>query len=68
MENPSPVNLLTPEESRAGGWQAEARDGDGHLMSQHPPFENDMQLGSYVREETALGYTVTIWPMRGLPS
>lgn len=63
MDNPNPVNLITPEESRAGGWQAEARDSDGHLISQHAPFRSDGDLIRYVREENAQGYTVTIWPV-----
>lgn len=34
MQNPSPINLMTPAESRALGWQAESRDADGHLCTQ----------------------------------
>ena len=63
MEHPHPVNLLTPEQSRAGGWQAEARDGDGHLRSQHAPFENDGEIAEYVKAEMDRGCTVTIWPV-----
>ncbi len=59
MKNPYPVNLLTPDESRSGGWQAEARDKDGHLISQHAPFESGIDLSEYVREENKLGHTVT---------
>jgi hypothetical protein len=57
-----PIHLMTPAESRALGWQAEARDADGHLMSQHAPFETDGDIARFVREETQRGYTVTIWP------
>ncbi|MEJ8474485.1 hypothetical protein [Roseibium algae] len=63
MRDPSPVNLMTPEESRAGGWQAEARDSDGHLCSQHAPFDDDEEQAQYVREATERGHTVTIWPI-----
>lgn len=62
MENPRTVNLMTPAESRALGWQAESRDADGHLVSQHAPFDDDEEMGNYVRDETARGNTVTIWP------
>jgi len=62
MENPKRVNLMSPEESRALGWQAESRDADGHLVSQHAPFEDGSEMASYVRDETARGNTVTIWP------
>jgi len=31
MKNPSPINLKSSSEVRAEGWQAEARDADGHL-------------------------------------
>ncbi len=63
MKNTRPVNLMTPEQSRAGGWQAESRDGDGHLITQHSPFEDAETIAQYVREETGRGLTVTIWPM-----
>jgi len=62
MKNPHPVNLMTPEESCARGWAAEARDADGHLITQHGPFETDAEMAQYAREETARGLTVTIWP------
>ncbi|PTW53553.1 hypothetical protein C8N35_1168 [Breoghania corrubedonensis] len=62
MKNPNPVNLLTPEESRAGGWQAESRDEDGHLCTQQAPFFDDEEMVEYVNSEIARGKTVTIWP------
>lgn len=62
MKNPMPINLMTHEESRALGWQAESRDADGHLMSQHAPFEADSEIAEYVRVEIERGMTVTIWP------
>lgn len=62
MKNPSPVNLMTPEESRALGWQAESRDEDGHLCTQHAPFDSDRDMINYIAEQTAEGKTVTIWP------
>ena len=62
MRDPRPVNLMTPAESRALGWQAESRDPDGHLVSQHAPFSSDALLAEYVREQTMDGNTVTIWP------
>lgn len=63
MRNPWPINLMTPEESRALGWQAEARDTDGHLISQHAPFGDSDSIEGYVRDETGRGHTVTIWPV-----
>lgn len=63
MRDPKPANLTTPEESRARGWAAEARDNDGHLISQHAPFDNDAHLIHYVREAMDDGWTVTIWPV-----
>ena len=65
MKNPSPVNLMTPAESRALGWQAESRDEVGHLITQHAPFHSDEDLIEYVNEQTAEGRTVTIWPKAG---
>lgn len=62
MKDPNPINMLTPEESRARGWAAESRDADGHLISQHAPFEAVSDLEWYVRECTTRGQTVTIWP------
>lgn len=68
MRNPHPVNLMTPEESRAGGWQAESRDPDGHLISQHAPFDGDDDIIWFVRTETERGNTVTIWPATSQPT
>jgi len=62
MTDPKPINLMTPEESRAGGWMAEERDDDGHLLSQCAPFENDEDITWYVRTAMKRGGTVTIWP------
>ncbi|NRB19945.1 MAG: hypothetical protein HRU33_20960 [Rhodobacteraceae bacterium] len=62
MQNPFPVNLMTPAESRSLGWAAESRDADHHLVTQHASFENDAELTSYIREETQRGMTVTVWP------
>lgn len=65
MRNPMPINLMTSDEVRASGWQAEARDSDGHLISMHAPFGNEDDEGIvwFVREATSRGETVTIWPM-----
>lgn len=63
MKNPMPVNLLTSEEVRAEGWNAESRDADGHLRSTHCRFETNEDLAWYVNEETKRGCTVTIWPL-----
>lgn len=63
MQNPNPVNLMTPNESRRRGWAAEARDADGHLMNQHAPFDNDECLVHYLREAISAGWTTTIWPV-----
>ena len=62
MQNPDPINLMTPEKSRDLGWAAEARDSDGHLCSQHAPFDDDSLLIHYVRQCVDKGQTVTIWP------
>ena len=63
MKNPSPVNLMTPEETRALGWQAECRDADGHLTRTHAPFASDEDIVWLVREALEHGDTVTIWPV-----
>lgn len=62
MKHPMPINLQTPEQSRSLGWQAEARDKDGHLISLHAPFDGDEDVALYVRECMEQGATVTIWP------
>ena len=33
MKSPAPIHLTTTAEVAAGGWVAEARDNDGHLIS-----------------------------------
>lgn len=65
MNNPNPVNLQTPEETRKAGWQAETRDADGHLMRVHAPFETDEEIVWLVREALEHAETVTIWPTKG---
>ena len=64
MKDPKPINFMTPQESRARGWQAESRDEDGHLCTQHAPFESDVEMLEYIREENKRGLTVTIWPIK----
>lgn len=64
MKDPNPIHLLTPSESRARGWTAEARDSDGHLMSQHAPFDTVSDMAEYVVAANSRGHTVTIWPMK----
>ena len=64
MQDPSPIHLMTPEKSRSLGWAAEERDADGHIVSQHAPFDTDEGLARYVREAMDRGGTVTIWPHR----
>jgi sulfur-carrier protein len=64
MQNPSPVNLKTPAEVRADGWQAESRDDDGHLCTSHAPFVSAREMHDYIAEEIGRGKTVTIWPMK----
>jgi sulfur-carrier protein len=63
MKNPMPINLMTSEEVRAAGWQAEARDADGHLISMHAPFSETSEIDDYIREAIEHGETVTIWPV-----
>lgn len=62
MENPKPIHLMTPAEVRRNGWQAEARDRDGHLISMNAPFQTDEDIVEFVRENINDGNTVTIWP------
>lgn len=62
MENPGKMNLKTPEEVRALGWQAEARDADGHLVRTHAPFASDEDILWLVHDAMEHGETVTIWP------
>jgi hypothetical protein len=62
MKGPMPINLTTPEEVRAQGWMAEARDAEGHLMSTQAPFFDDEDIVWFVREAIHRGHTVTIWP------
>jgi hypothetical protein len=62
MQNPSPVNITTPEDIRAKGWASESRDQDGHLCSTHASFDDESHLVHYVRECIERGQTVTIWP------
>lgn len=63
MKNPNPINLATPEEIRALGWQAEVRDADGHLTRTHAPFASDEDIVWLVKEAMQYGETVTIWPV-----
>ena len=62
MKNPSPINLMTPDEVRGKGWAAEVRDADGHLTRTHAQFEDDEAIVWLVREAMEHGDTVTIWP------
>jgi len=64
MEDPNPINLWPTEEVRAAGWQAEARDKDGHLTRTHVPFDRDEDIVWFVREALEFGETVTIWPVK----
>lgn len=63
MKDPMPINLMSPDDVRARGWQAESRDHDGHLFSTHVPFETDDDIVWFVRAEIGRGNTVTIWPV-----
>jgi hypothetical protein len=65
MQNPKHVNLMTTAEVRANGWEAEARDDDGHLMTTHAPFTSDDEALRYLREAADEGWTVTMWPRGG---
>lgn len=68
MRNPNPINFMSSEEVRSAGWQAEARDDDGHLVSMIAPFDTDDDIVSFVREATTRGETVTIWPVVKVPA
>ena len=66
MKNPNPINLMTSEEARKLGWQAESRDPDGHLISLHAPVEaSDETIAEWIVECTSRGETVTFWPEAG---
>ena len=62
MNDPMKINLQTPEEVRAQGWAAEARDTDGHLIRTHAPFDTDADIVWFVRDAMGHGETATIWP------
>ena len=64
MKYPDPINLVTSEEIRASGWQAECRDADGHLTRTHAPFATDEDIVWLVREALEHGDTITIWPVK----
>lgn len=64
MKDPDPMNLVTPDEIRASGWQAECRDVDGHLTRTHAPFASDEDIVWLVREALEHGDTITIWPVK----
>lgn len=64
MKDPMWINLKTPAEVRADGWQAETRDEDGHLIRTHVPFESDDDIIWLVREALEHGETITIWPVK----
>jgi len=67
MKDPMPINLMTSEEVRATGWQAESRDADGHLIGLYSQFDDDEGIVWFVRETTSRGETVTIWPPKAKP-
>jgi hypothetical protein len=62
MRDPKPIHLSTPDEVRAGGWLAEARDSDGHLITTISPEASDESLGEWLRECTRDGLTVANFP------
>lgn len=62
MKNPSPIHLMTTQEVRSLGWAAEGRDDDGHLVTQHAPFDCFLDLIEYVHKERKAGRSVTIFP------
>lgn len=67
MKDPAPIHLSTPAEMREAGWQAEARDSDGHVMSAHAPFKTISDLEWYYNESMEQGLTITIWPGHRFP-
>lgn len=62
VEAPGPTNRISTATNRAHGFQAEARDGAGHLTGTHVPFETDDDVVWFVRAFLERGHTVTIWP------
>ena len=69
MKNPNPVNLITSAEIEMLGWAAEARDGDGHLISTQAWIsemsinENIKGLGEFITEYDGVGGTaVQVFP------
>lgn len=67
MKDPKPINLMTPDEVRARGWVAEARDVDGHLLSMQgwldicDKTENANMLGEFIAEYST-DCDITIFP------
>lgn len=63
MKNPNPINLMTTHEVESQGWVAEARDGDGHLISTQAWLEADStnenlrMLGEFIAEYDGVGGT-----------
>ncbi len=65
MKNPMPVNLTSQDDIRAGGWIAEARDEDGHLVSTRGWIDGHVNasligLGEFVAEYED-DFTVTVF-------
>lgn len=64
VDSPNKINLMTSEEVRSQGWQAESRDKDGHLLSTHVPFTTNADIVWFVREALEMGATITVWPVQ----
>jgi hypothetical protein len=62
MHDPKPIHLMTQTEVRAGGWIAEARDSDGHLITTISPEASNESLGEWLRDCTTDGLTITNFP------
>lgn len=60
MKNPAPINLTADAEFAAQGWAAVSRDADGHAMSCHAPFDDDLERLEYIAAEALFGCTVTM--------
>jgi hypothetical protein len=50
-----------------GGWPAEVRDDDGHLISLVSPQGSDAALGAWIRECHEGGLHITVFPKPGKP-
>ena len=61
MQNPYPINLMTPEEVQQLGWAAEGRDEDGHLMTMNAPFSDADEQAEFLNYCDDQGWKATVF-------